>query len=125
MHNLVYLTTYCTQNEHNSSITFEVMACARKYVTDGPTDRQTRPKTIVAIQPLRAEVTKNTYSCKSPPHTHGCMDQNDFICLSNYPKLSFHASIICFCLFLYADWQAALPANVGYQSRCCYLHPAV
>ena len=39
------------------------MACARKCVmdgwTDGLMDRQTRPKTIVAVWPLRTEATNN------------------------------------------------------------------
>ena len=40
MHSLAYLTTYCTQNEHNS-------------------DGRTRPKTIVAVRLLWAEATNN------------------------------------------------------------------
>ena len=52
MHNLANLTTYCPSNEHNSPITFLVMACIKKCVTDGRMDRQMRPKTIFTIQPL-------------------------------------------------------------------------
>ena len=30
----IILTTYCTKNEHNSSIPFLIMACGRKCVMD-------------------------------------------------------------------------------------------
>ena len=65
MQNLAYVTTYCTKNEHNSSITFLALACSRKCVTDGWIDMemngQTRHKTIVAIWFLWAEAINNTF----------------------------------------------------------------
>ena len=44
MHHLAYLTTYCTKNEHNSSITFLSYGLRQK-MCDGQTDGWTAEQT--------------------------------------------------------------------------------